>query len=84
MTVALSPDLPPNLLSQLIVADIAPSKGALSPEFQAYVEAMKKIEESQVTTRKDAQQILSAYEPVRPTAVALIPIQPSISHIRTQ
>lgn len=64
MAVALHPDLPHDLLAHLMVADIAPSKGALSPEFQGYVEAMKKIEESKVTTRKDAQHILSSYEPV--------------------
>ena len=65
MTVALHPDLPHDLLSHLIVADIAPAKGALSPEFQGYVDAMKQIEHSGVTTRKDAQHILSEYEPVR-------------------
>ena len=45
MSVALSPALPPDLLSNLIVADIAPSKGKLSSEFQSYIDAMKKIEE---------------------------------------
>lgn len=64
MSVALSPELPKGLLTHLIVADIAPSKGALSPEFQSYVEAMKKIEESHVTTRQEAQKILAPYEPV--------------------
>ena len=33
MTVALDPDLPRELLAHLIVADIAPARGALSPEF---------------------------------------------------
>lgn len=65
MTVALSPELPRELLSHLIVADIAPSKGALSSEFQGYVEGMKKIEDSHVTTRQEAQKILAPYEPVR-------------------
>lgn len=64
MTVALHPDLPVNLLSHLIVADIAPSRGALSSEFQSYIEAMQKIESSQVTNRQDAQRILTEYEPV--------------------
>ena len=64
MTVALHPDLPHDLLAHLLVADIAPAKGALSPEFQGYVDAMKKIEDSDATTRKDAQHILSEYEPV--------------------
>lgn len=64
MTVALSPELPSELLKHLIVADIAPSKGALSSEFQGYVDAMKKIESSGVTTRQEAQHILAPYEPV--------------------
>ena len=64
MTVTLSPDLPEGLISHLIVADIAPSRGALSPEFQGYVEAMKKIEDSHVTSRQEAQHILTPYEPV--------------------
>ena len=66
MTVALHPDLPVDLLSHLIVADIAPARGALSTEFQGYIEAMKKIEDSQITTRKDAQHILASYESVCP------------------
>lgn len=65
MTVALNPDLPSNLLSQLVVADMAPSRGPLSPEFRSYVEAMRVIEDSKVTTRQDAQKILARYEPVR-------------------
>lgn len=64
MTVALNKDLPKGLLSHLIVADIAPSRGTLSPEFPGYVEAMKKIEDSNVTTRRRAQEILEPYERV--------------------
>ncbi|GBE84401.1 alpha/beta-hydrolase [Sparassis latifolia] len=62
MTVALSPETPPDLLRHLIVADIAPSRGALSPEFSDYVIAMQTIEERKVTSRKEAQDILSEYE----------------------
>ncbi|EPS95929.1 hypothetical protein FOMPIDRAFT_1053727 [Fomitopsis schrenkii] len=61
MSVALSPDCPPDL-RHLIVADIAPSKGPLSREFSGYVEALKKIEASKVTSRKEAQDILRPYE----------------------
>lgn len=64
MSVALSPELPKELLAHLIVADIAPSNGALSSEFRGYVEAMKKIEDSHVTTRQEAQKMLAPYEPV--------------------
>ena len=65
MTVALSPELPPHALSNLIVVDIAPSRAsALSDEFAGYFEGMQKIEDSQVTTRQDAQNILAQYEKV--------------------
>ncbi|KAI0044287.1 alpha/beta-hydrolase [Auriscalpium vulgare] len=62
MAVALSPSLPQDLLAHLIVADIAPSRGSLSSEFQGYVEAMNKIEASRVSSRKEAQEILAPYE----------------------
>ena len=65
MTVALSPELPSKLLSHLIVADIAPSRGPLSAEFTGYVEAMQKIEESNVKTRQEADRVLRPYEEVR-------------------
>jgi hypothetical protein len=64
MALALSPDLPPGLLSRLIVADIAPSKGALSPEFRSYTDAMQRIEKSQITTRKGANDIIQEVESV--------------------
>ncbi|KDQ59096.1 hypothetical protein JAAARDRAFT_57066 [Jaapia argillacea MUCL 33604] len=62
MTLALDPSTPKELLQNLIIADIAPSKGPLSPEFTSYVDAMRKIEESEVGSRKEAQDILSEYE----------------------
>ncbi|KAI0833404.1 alpha/beta-hydrolase [Trametes gibbosa] len=62
MTVALDPELPPDLLSHLIVADIAPARGALSNEFQSYVAGMQKIERSQVKTRREADLILREVE----------------------
>ena len=65
MSLALSLILPSNLLSHLIVADIAPSRGALSKEFQDYITAMREIEEKAVATRKEAQDLLTPYEPVR-------------------
>ncbi|KAH9916177.1 alpha/beta-hydrolase [Fomitopsis serialis] len=61
MSVALSPECPPDL-KHLIVADISPAKGPLSPEFSGYIEALKKIESSKVTNRKEAQDILKPYE----------------------
>ena len=64
MAVALDPELPPELLAQLIVVDIAPARGALSPEFQGYIEAMKRIEANQVKTRQEADRVLQPYEQV--------------------
>jgi hypothetical protein len=65
MAVALSPHLPADAIEHLIVADIAPSSAsAISSEFQSYIEAMNKIEKSKVSSRREAQDILTRYEPV--------------------
>ena len=65
MTVALSPALPAGTIDHLIVADIAPSSASIiSSEFQGYIEAMRKIENSGVCSRREAQDILAPYEPV--------------------
>jgi len=64
MALALSPERSSNLLSRLVVADIAPNKGALSPEFRIYVDTMQKIEKEGVTSRKEANEYLQAVEPV--------------------
>lgn len=67
VSLALSPDHG-SLLSKLIVVDIAPSKGAISPDFANYLKAMRKVqaaaEEGTVKTRKDADGILAEYESV--------------------
>ncbi|KAH9063836.1 alpha/beta-hydrolase [Lactarius vividus] len=63
MTVALSPVLPAGTIEHLIIADVAPSNAMLSSEFQGYIEAMRQIEKSRVTSRKEAQDILAPYEP---------------------
>jgi len=62
MSFALSPQLPKGMMSNLIIADIAPSKGAVTTEFRGYVEGMKKIVQSNVSTRKEAEAILAKYE----------------------
>ena len=65
MAVALSPVLPPDTIENLIVADITPSDASqVSSEFQRYIEAMNKIEQSGVSSRREAQDILAPYEPV--------------------
>ncbi|KAF9790734.1 alpha beta-hydrolase, partial [Thelephora terrestris] len=63
MAAALSPELPRNAVSNLIVVDIAPSRAAsLSQEFAGYFEGMQKVEEARVGTRQDAENILTEYE----------------------
>ncbi|KAI5836088.1 alpha/beta-hydrolase [Schizophyllum commune Tattone D] len=62
MSVALDPELPEGLLENLIVEDIAPSKGALSPEFQGYIQGMKAVDAAKVKSRKEARDILSRWE----------------------
>ena len=64
MSVALDPELPEGLLENLIVEDIAPSKGALSPEFQGYIQGMKAVDAAKVKSRKEARDILSKWEKV--------------------
>ncbi|KAG8972549.1 hypothetical protein FRC05_009782 [Tulasnella sp. 425] len=63
MAAALSPDLPPEVLSKLIVVDISPARGPMGDESKTYLKAMKEIEHKQVKTRKEADEILQAYEP---------------------
>lgn len=56
-----------NVLSKLIVADIAPSTGNLSPEFIRYISAMQEIEAlapGVIKTRADADKKLQSYEQV--------------------
>lgn len=64
MAAALSPDLPPDTLSKLIVVDISPARGPMSDEFRTYLRAMKEIEHKRVKSRKEADDVLQAYEPV--------------------
>jgi len=53
----------PERLSHLIVADIAPSTGKLSPEFVQYISLMQEIESlppGKITKRSDADKILAS------------------------
>ena len=52
-------------LQNLIIEDIAPTRGPLSAEFRSYVSSMREIESRKVTTRKEADAILAEVEPVR-------------------
>lgn len=56
-----------NVLSNLIVADIAPSTGNLSPDFVRYISAMQEIEALEpgvIKTRTDADKKLQPHEQV--------------------
>ena len=65
MAAALSPELPQNAVSSLVVVDIAPPRAeSLSQEFAGYFEGMQKVEDAQVSTRQDAETILIEYEKV--------------------
>lgn len=65
MTVALSPEHG-HLLEKLIVVDVAPTRGKISPDFAKYMEAMRRIEkglvDGSVKTRKNADRIIEEYE----------------------
>ncbi|KAG5715350.1 Abhydrolase domain-containing protein C22H12.03, partial [Termitomyces sp. T112] len=67
MSVALHPFLSDarntQVLSKLIVVDVAPTRAELSPEFKGYVAAMQKIERLKLRTRKEALEVLEEYEP---------------------
>ncbi|KAG8880551.1 hypothetical protein FRB99_004795, partial [Tulasnella sp. 403] len=62
MALALSPQLPQDLLSNLIVADISPARGPISDDFRMYVKAMQEVEERKTKNRKEADEVLQAYE----------------------
>jgi hypothetical protein len=56
---------PHSSISKLIVIDISPAIGAVSPDFANYIEGMKEIEKAEIHSRKEADEILQKYEPVR-------------------
>lgn len=62
MAFALDPSLPKDLLSHLVVVDISPAVGPVSPEFRRYADAMHEIDEAKVKTKKEGEEILKKYE----------------------
>ncbi|KIO28720.1 hypothetical protein M407DRAFT_22146 [Tulasnella calospora MUT 4182] len=54
MAAALSPELPPEVLSKLILVDISPARGPMGDEARTYLKAMKEIEHKRVKSRKEA------------------------------
>ena len=66
MTVALRPDTPKDLIRSLIVADISPLRGRLSPEMLTYIDALIEIERSgKYKSKKEAFEALKDVEKVR-------------------
>ncbi|KAJ8087101.1 hypothetical protein PM082_005929 [Marasmius tenuissimus] len=63
MAMALHPDLPKDTLSEVVIEDIAPSRGSLSSEFRAYIETMQRIQDTRVKTRKEATDMMLKIEP---------------------
>jgi hypothetical protein len=59
-----------NITIDLLVVDIAPGVGKISPEFRTYLDAMKEIDTAGVVSRKDADAILAKYEPVSTSPAA--------------
>lgn len=47
------------------MVDISPAVGKISPEFQAYINAMRQIQDAKVQSRKEADDLLQETEPVR-------------------
>ena len=64
MATALSSELPPDALFNLIVVDIAPSRSPSRSQELGYFEGMQKVEDARVSTRQEAQTILMEYEKV--------------------
>ncbi|KAI5898151.1 alpha/beta-hydrolase [Schizophyllum commune H4-8] len=62
MTVALNYNLPDGLLENLIVEDTAPAAGAQLTEFPGYIKGMRAVNAAEVTTRKEATDILAKGE----------------------
>lgn len=61
MTQALSE---PDSISKLIVVDISPAKGAISPEFRRYITGMREVDEAEVESKKEGDKMLQSYEEV--------------------
>lgn len=84
MALALHPELPSNLLTDLIVSDIAPVRAKVSQDTVQHIRAMEIIQAGNISTRKEADEIMSEYEQVPLTALAtfrilMIPSRISVS-----
>ncbi|KAL4062886.1 alpha beta-hydrolase [Scleroderma citrinum] len=62
MSLALHPETPVDILTHLIVSDIAPIRAKPSQDTIQHFEGMEQIETGGITNRKDADKILEGYE----------------------
>jgi len=69
MALALHPELPSDLLADLIVSDIAPVRAKVSQDTVQHIRAMEIIQAGNISTRKEADEIMSEHEQVRLTAL---------------
>ncbi|EHS64445.1 uncharacterized protein PGTG_22259 [Puccinia graminis f. sp. tritici CRL 75-36-700-3] len=52
-----------DLIKKLVAVDISPAKGPISKSFQVYIDGFKEINSRPVSSRKEADEILTKYEP---------------------
>jgi len=75
-------------LSDLIVVDIAPTRGSISEDFKGYLRAMKRIEEMKVGSRKEADKVLEGDGGIKDPSIRaflltnLLPITSSSPHAK--
>lgn len=62
----------PSMIKDIVSVDNAPIDAILSTDFAKYVRGMKKVEEANVTSQKEADQIFSEFEEVRPSFYSFI------------
>jgi len=72
MTFALNPETPTDLLKDTIVSDIAPVRAKASNDTVSHIQGMKEVEASNVSSRKEADEILGRFEKVSISLLATI------------
>jgi hypothetical protein len=55
----------PDSISKLIVIDITPARAGISSDFVKYVDAMREVQNANVSSKKEGDKILQPYEEVR-------------------
>lgn len=80
----------PSMIKDIVSVDNAPVDAILSTDFVKYVRGMKKVEDANVTSQKEADQIFAEFEEVGfycsllslspPPLQKSLPIQVSPSH----